>query len=559
MPDLSHSLQGRDLGHLQIVAEKWEVEISALDARQASDDLLSKLLAPSSIKTVVSSLPSEAKAALEDLASHGGKLPWSLFTRRYGEVREMGSGRRDRDQPHLNPASTAEALWYCALVARAFFDTPKGPTEFAYIPDDFLPHLLFSQFKESSPPGRPASPIEHTQPVPADDRILDHACSLLAAQRLGLSEEASEKVAAPWKELKTHLPYPLTPTALRCLLFSAGLISENGMPIPEPVRGFLEAARGEALAVLNRTWLESRNFNELRLIPHLKVEGEWENDPLLARRAILGFMGAIPAGKWWSLPSFVSQIQQSDPDFQRTAGDYDSWFIRQVNGAGEGDFLRGVEQWDAVDGELIRFTVCGPMHWLGLVDLAWTKGVEKGGPAAFRLSRFSQSLLEGRAPKGLLQEDKTATAGSDARLRIPRLAPRAARYQLARFCSWESESEEIYHYRITPASLARARLQGLNVQHLSTLLRRHVPALPPGLIKALERWEQRGVEARFEKLVVLRLSSPEMLQSLRKSRAARFLGDPLGPTTVIVRPGAWEKVLAALAEIGILGEANLEE
>jgi hypothetical protein len=62
-----------------------------------------------------------------------------------------------------------------------------------------------------------------------------------------------------------------------------------------------------------------------------------------------------------------------------------------------------------------------------------------------------------------------------------------------------------------------------------------------------------------EQVFVLRLSSPEILQELRASRAARFLGDPLGPTTVIVKPGAREKVLAALTEMGYLGEIVAED
>ena len=74
-----------------------------------------------------------------------------------------------------------------------------------------------------------------------------------------------------------------------------------------------------------------------------------------------------------------------------------------------------------------------------------------------------------------------------------------------------------------------------------------------------ERWEERGRgDAILENLLVLRLSSPEVLEALRKSRAARFLGDPLGPTAVIVNPGAAEKVLTILAELGYLGEAHLE-
>jgi hypothetical protein len=86
------------------------------------------------------------------------------------------------------------------------------------------------------------------------------------------------------------------------------------------------------------------------------------------------------------------------------------------------------------------------------------------------------------------------------------------------------------------------------------LLRRHATVVPPSLIKALERWEERGAAARLEHLWVLRLNSPELLQELRASRAARFLGDPLGPTTIVVKPAAVEKVIAILAEMGYLGE-----
>jgi hypothetical protein len=57
---------------------------------------------------------------------------------------------------------------------------------------------------------------------------------------------------------------------------------------------------------------------------------------------------------------------------------------------------------------------------------------------------------------------------------------------------------------------------------------------------------------------VLRLSTPELLQAVRNSRAARFLGEPLGSTAVIVKTGAIDKVLAVLAEMGYLGEIEEE-
>ncbi len=73
-------------------------------------------------------------------------------------------------------------------------------------------------------------------------------------------------------------------------------------------------------------------------------------------------------------------------------------------------------------------------------------------------------------------------------------------------------------------------------------------------MKALSRWDQRGTEVRLQSALVLRLGSPELLKALRSSRAARYLGDPLGPTTVIVKPGAGGKVMEALTEMGHLGE-----
>jgi hypothetical protein len=45
-----------------------------------------------------------------------------------------------------------------------------------------------------------------------------------------------------------------------------------------------------------------------------------------------------------------------------------------------------------------------------------------------------------------------------------------------------------------------------------------------------------------------------VLDELRKSKAGRFLGETLGPVTVIVKAGAQSRVLAALAELGLLAE-----
>jgi hypothetical protein len=540
MPNLSESLQGRDLGHLRIIAEHWGILLDEQVARTALTQLTSQILSSSQVENLVNNLPQYEKEALVDLINHSGKVPWAQFTRLYGDLREIGVAKRDREQPYKQPISAVEALWYRGIIAKAFFDTTAGPSEFAYIPDDLFGKIHPAEKRGSQPLGRQASTAEYAQISLANDRILDHACTLLVAIRLGISLPGS---------FYSLLGEELSHEVLKSILIGPGIISENGLPVLKPLRAFLEDSREEALLKLIQSWKQSTQFNELRLLPSLNMEGNWENDPKHTRRTVLDFLSVIPADTWWSIGSFIAAIKQQNPDYQRPAGDYDSWFIRD---SGSGEYLRGFDHWDAVDGRLIRFILTGPLHWLGVLDLACTEMSRE--VTAFRFSRWSQALLKGVAPKGLPVEDEPVVVRSDARISAGRLVPRSVRYQLARFCEWGKETPEDYQYLITSASLSNAKKQGLTVSQLLTLLNRYAKVIPPSLVKALERWDKTGSDARLEKLVILRVTSTEVLQALRNSRASRFLGEPLGPTTVVIKPGAAQKVLGALAELGYLGE-----
>jgi hypothetical protein len=445
----------------------------------------------------------------------------------------MGAGRRDRQKPHLNPFSPAEALFYRAFFGRAFFDTSDGPREFAYIPDDLLGllhHRGHGELDKDSvgsvvnpePLGRPATPAEHAHEIPASDRVLDDATTVLAALRLGITP-----------------PDTAIPTlVILGLLQAAGLIKKS-IPQAEPVKIFLEAPRSQALKMLVHAWRVSETFNELRQIPRLAFEGEWMNPPLAARTSLLDFLAVVPKNKWWSLSAFISDTKMKHPDFQRPAGDYDSWFIKR---ASDGMYLRGFASWDEVDGALIDYLITGVLHRLGMADLASSKA--GSAITAFRLSTFKEKNEE----KGRI------AVASNGKISVPRFAPRAVRYQLARFCEWDAPKEDEYRYHLTPASLKRAKEQGLKVELLLPLLAKHSTGIPPAFVKALKRWEVNGTEARMQNQVVLRVSRPEVLKEMRKSKASRFLGEVLSPTAVIVKDGAQSKVLAALVELGLLAE-----
>ncbi len=557
MPALEKTLPTDDLGYLQIVASLWGAELASSDPAIAAEELTAALCDAELLEEIISTLPEEAQTALGALADSAGRLPWETFTRRFGDLREMGPGKRDREKPHLRPISATETLWYRALLARAFFDTEKGPQEFAFIPDDLLEALEFVGFKAETPAlpkaaakaspapaaqlsdkplGRPATPAEKSVSQNASDGILEEITTLLAALRTG----------RPIPALTLHLPFLLD--LLTASRFIGPSNAENdpaaaGWTLnPEAVKRFFESSRAEALSLLADAWRASPDLNELRQIPGLVCEGGWHNDPLATRVFLLDLLTLIPKNQWWSLAALIRDLKAASPDFQRQGGEYDTWFVKRQS---DGLYLRGFAHWEDVEGELVRYLI-RILHWLGLAD---TASAQDGGPiSAFRILDKAE----------FRDENGKISVNSNGRISAPRLTPRSVRYQVARFCEWEeAKSEADYRYRVTPASLKTAHGQGLKASQLLSLLAKNASGpIPPAFVKALQRWEVNGTEARVEHLVVLRVSRPEVMNELKNSKAGRFLSEPLGPTAAVVKPGAESKILEALAEMGLLAEVS---
>ena len=546
MPDLHQTLLKYDLGHFRIIAGFWELELESTDSDSALEELCASLLDLEAVTETIDVLPAEARSALTALIESNGKMEWVAFARKYGEVREMGAGRRDRERPHMKPTSTAEILFYRGFLAKAFFDSGKGAQEFAYIPEDLL-EIIGEEKKEErgknvgEPLGRPATPVEKAHEIPATDHVLDDATTYLAALRMGNADFTPDK-------------------QLTVLLAAAKLVNKD-VPQPEAVKKFLESSRSEALDTLFKAWLNSHIFDELRLIPSLVCEGEWKNQPLVTREFLMDLVNSIPQNKWWSLPAFLRAIKEKFPDFQRPAGDYDSWFIKR---ASDGQFLRGFAYWDSVDGALVKYFIQA-LHWLGVADLASPEAGKEF--TAFRVieSKAETPALSGEAvSKGQKSNDlKPSTfdgklnVSSIGRITVSRYFSRAVRYQISRFCEWDDEKGDDYLYSVSAQSLKRAGEQGLKAEQLLAMLVKHTNGVvPPAMVKALKRWEQHGEEPRVESLLVLRVSRPEVMEEMRSSKAGKFLGELLSPTAVIVKSGAIEKVMAAITELGLLAEVR---
>jgi hypothetical protein len=484
-------------------------------------------------------LPPEAVRVLELLAQHEGRLPLEDLIRRFGPLREMGPGRRDRERPWASPVSPLEVLWYRGILARAFADTPDGPLEYGFVPSDLANRLL-------APPG-PRAAVGKPAPkprrvTPADSVAIDDATTLLAAYR----REGWKEAGLSDRQQEWLRPFLLQPESLDLLL----VVLDEGRLLPpasqpEAVRAFLEADRSSALAALQSLYLRSPGWNDLARTGSLRPAGRgWPNDPAAGRRNALGLLASVPRGRWWSTAELIAAAREAAPHFLRPPGGIDSWYLQR---ASDGAFLRGFESWEAVEGELLRYLLNGPLHWLGAVDRG-------GGGAAFRWTAQSAALRgEGTEP-ARPEVSGRSSLRPDGTLQVARLASRALRYQVARLCSWEQADPGRYTYRFTAGSLRRALTAGLTLAQARQVLEQASEGdLPQGILRALERWGKHGQEARVRPQVILEVQDASLLDRLMaQASTGRFVKERLGPTMAAVEPHNWQALRNASLRLGLL-------
>lgn len=543
MRRLQQILQDQDPGHLRIVADLWGLDSPAGSPAAAAEALAQAMLDRGRLTEALDSLRPEARAALRRLVDSGGASPIADLERRYGPVRPMGPGRRDREKPWRDPSSPLEDLWYRGLLGRAFADTGLGPQEFGFIPSDILALLPVTALPPP-PLGEPS-----TSPRPghgAGFAALEDAATILAALR----RRPGKPPLGGW--LTRFLIQPDSADLVLHLLVRLRCVKAKPLQLePEATRRLLESSHPSARAELLTAWRDSATWNELAHLTHLQPpRSGWPNEPRPARKAILDLLNAIPVAVWWDTESFVTAVRQTHPGFQRPGGDFGAWYLRD---RATGEFLRGFESWDRIEGALLRRVIAGPLFWLGAVELA--ADPEVASRPAFRLTHASRALYDEAVPGA---DEPSAPApiriAAEARITVPRESPLAHRYQISRLAAWLGRDDAAYHFALTPSSLQQAARQGLKTNQVRELLEAASGRpLPATLAKALDRWARRGVEGKALPALVLQVRDEAVLEALRRNRAtARYLGDRLGPLEVRVSRRDWEALRSAAARSGIL-------
>ena len=572
MRPLHQCLLDTDLVRLRAIARFWDVELTTNRQRDAAAQLAEAMARPEAAAEAWDALPDDQRPALEELLAAGGQMPLRIFARQWGEIRAMGPGRQERERPWQEPASPAEGLWYKGFISRAFEQRPEGSYEVVFVPPELRAHL---------PVPPTPRPIMALEPAPepsavrsAGDAFLDDACGLLAYLQNERLRPRPDGGWPPRHEARlAHRLHEADPARLaflrhvvRRLGWLRGTDAGHLRPDPGPVAAWLQSPTGQQRRALAEAWRDDPTWNDLSHVPTTNPEdtGAWHNDPLLARQAILHHLKTCAPETWYTIDGFVTAVKEADPDFQRPDGDYTSWYIRD---AATGAYLSGFESWDAVEGALIGYLITGPLAWLGLTDLGTGRDPMPGSPrpsslvshAAFRLTPAGADFL-GLADLPPEPEPPPMSLRSDFTVLVPP-ARRYERFQLARVADWMRTGDPLV-YRLSPASLERARRQGIPVARVLEFLGRTTGAPVPRFVEAaLTRWEARGAEARLEQGVLLRLSSEGLMAQVASSPLTRHLiREQVGPTIALVHGRDWPRLVAALGEMGLLPDViGLEE
>jgi len=283
-------------------------------------------------------------------------------------------------------------------------------------------------------------------------------------------------------------------------------------------------------------------------MPSVRPEGEWRNDPRLARAAVLGALGQLAPGAWYSIPEIANWLKETNPDFQRPDGNYTGWYLRD---AASGNYLSGFESWDDVEGRLIYFIISEPLYWLAAVELGMG---EEDRREIFRLTPAGLAWICGQPPPEMPAPARLRV-DDDFSVTAPLAVPLMDRYRLLRFSEPASEAPQPgqpTRHRITRRSLARARAGGLKPEKIVQFLQHATGGrLPIKVETALQRWGQHGGGVHITRGAVLRVDDAGILATLRADPAlAPLLGELLSAQAVLVNTANLPKLLAALAELG---------
>jgi hypothetical protein len=557
MRSLRQCLLDTDAVVLRIIAGRWSLNPIGLKPRELADRLEEAISTPARATFILGDLPNAEREALRVLLAAGGTLPVANFAQRFGSIRSVGPARLEREQLWRSPISPAENLWYLGLLYRGFEQLPNGAMrEVFFAPAELTPLLPLLKA-----PDRSIEPLEIAA-TPTDIRssgeaLADDVCTILSHLHNNFVRSSDPRLRSVIEPLRSTLATQLRdthPARLEFLLHHAErarLIKIAGQCLrPDPQRSadWLRAPALDQLRVLFEAWRTNAAWNDLQRahVVHIEKAVSLRSDVVAVRAAILDSLRAAVPGAWHALASLCARVKAQSPDFLRA--DFDTDYLRDT---ATGEYLRGFAAWDRVEGALLQQVLSGPLCWLGVIDL------DESTTSFCLTARGAQVLGLAHEAGEVAEVDRLFTVRGDAAIHISP-ARRYDRFQVARVADLiavvAAGAGDEYRYRLTPSSLTRANSQKISTEKVLAYLEQATDqGVPPTLAKALHRWASKGTEVKVERAVIVQVKDAAILKRLQESPKTRGLSiEPLGPTAARINEKDWPKLVAILAEAGVL-------
>lgn len=555
MTSVLRILENHNTASLRGLAQVWGVRGDIDNPEELRAALREVMRDPAVAERVYDSLGDDARQTLQTLVGSKGKMPRPMFEAMFGGIRQMGEKETQKAQPHQKPTSKTEALYFRGLIGVGFENTPQGAQGIVYIPDDLravlplhktaydklepdeLSYAFDDDDDEAPSTIEPLDAAEIDSIRQADTSLVDDMTTLLAYLRLTTPTLEGDSLSL--SDADALLPHLLMPDTARIPFMlgvgiSAALIEvQGGRVFPTPdARKWLSAPRPEQVRGLAEAWRRSTAYTDLFHVPGLTVEREAGGgtidryNPAAARAAILDLLkGLIPAHEWWSVDEFITLVRVRHADFQRPNADFDSWYIRND----EGEYLAGLESWDAVEGALLEFYLFAPLHWLGMLDTAEDSA---------RLTAYGRGFLGMAAYPNPADQAEPIRVSPDGVITATRKTPRYDRYQAARFTDWAGIREGVYTYELNTTGIERAAAQGINTEQIAAFIARaSEQPVPQPVTRLLETWRGgAAAQVSIERAFVLRTTAPEILDAIMGNPSTRrYMGARLGEMAALVR------------------------
>jgi hypothetical protein len=354
------------------------------------------------------------------------------------------------------------------------------------------------------------------------------------------------------------------------LLEALGTVSgSDGQPITvskPALQRFLRLPASSKILALWNAWVYGDPWSEMRLVlgetrtQSLRLKRNLADDAFgpedlqqewfRARKVVLRYLALLPESEWLSVSALLKAVYDVHPGLLHTTSDSTAWWLESsVTGR---QFGTAFEDWRQSYGQFVLSMLTGPLHWLGMVRLAFaadqdpselktpdvdTADPSQTTPVAFQLTEtgvFALGRRKALVPSSIAQaapHESSCSISDDLRVAlVPDRAPLDLHELLHTTGRLVEATPDRFAYQLTAEGVSRwvaARVESesqdmqdptATLERLIALLAQYCGSSAQTWADKLRTWHRnRGLLHVYENITLIELADDYALQELLAS------------------------------------------